>query len=98
MSEFGELKEIVELVTMFYKPVKNALVDLANEYWSTKWAKKIARNVAAFYKTLIREGIDREFAMKLTMIHVMNAKLILEGLHEVLGKSKVSYEERKTTM
>jgi len=80
-------EEIAELIAVVYKPLKKALVDLAREYWNPKWAKMIATNVAAFYRTLREQGIDEEFAKELTKIHVMNAKLLLEGIGESTGQA-----------
>ena len=69
-------EEINDLLDL-YKLAKKVLVDLAEEYWSSKWARMIAENIAVFYKTLIEKGIPEDFAKEITRLHVINYKLLL---------------------
>jgi len=85
-----DVKDMLDL----YKLVKKVLVDLAKEYWSPKWARMIAENIAVFYKTLVEKGMPEDLAREITKLHVMDYKLFFTDIPKDF-KLKIGNKEKQ---
>ncbi len=86
-----EIKEIMGVVTLLYKPVVKILENLVTAIKDPKWAVMNAISHATYYKTLKDNGINDTFARALTKLHMVNGKFLaldMPGLSNILSKKE----------
>lgn len=65
-SDVEELREVLRAVSQFLLEIREPLEDLIREIIEAGSGEKLAKEVAAFYKSLIESGIDQQTAKEWT--------------------------------
>lgn len=66
VSDVVELKEVLKALSEFLKEIREPLEDLLKLIIESSSGEKLAKEVAAFYKSLVESGIDENMARRLT--------------------------------
>lgn len=66
MEDIEELREVFKVLLDFLKEVKGPLMDLIKTILDSVSGEKLAKEVSAFYKSLIESGVDEQTAKEWT--------------------------------
>jgi len=94
-SDVEELRGILTTISEFLKEIAPQIREILNAIFEQFSGEKVGKDIAAFYKSLVEAGLDKETIKEMTMKYYEERVSIMKMFDRIMENFGIIFKRRK---